>query len=122
MTPAMRTEAHPEAGVMAHPAVLDIGGNTGAAVVYTTAALDGMEIEIKPHRGDWNGAHTAVRRRPGGQGSEPRFAALFYGLAEGTYNLRLRHDSRSTDSRSIEVFGGCVVEETWQSALQVDEA
>lgn len=37
-----------------------------------------------------------------------QFAALFYGLPEGTYDLRLQHDRRS-----MEVFGGCVTEEIW---------
>lgn len=79
----------------------------GAAVVYTPAALNGAEIEIKPHEGDWTGAHTAVRRRPTDR-AEPQFAALFYGLAAGTYDLRLRNDMRT-----VEVFGGRVTEQTW---------
>jgi hypothetical protein len=103
-------EAHRDVGVTARPAVLELGGNVGAAVVYTTAALDGVEIEIKPGGADWNGAHTAVRRRPSGRDSEPQFAALFYGLAEGTYDLRVRERD---DVRSIEVVGGQVTEQTW---------
>lgn len=101
-------EGHREVGVTARPAVLELGGNVGAAVVYTTAALDGVEIEIKPGAGEWRGAHTAVRRRPGGRDSEPQFAALFYGLSAGVYDLRLRDDVRS-----IEVIGGRVTEQTW---------
>jgi hypothetical protein len=92
----------------ARPAVLELGEDVGAAVMYTTAAHDGAEMEIKPCRRNWNGRHTSVRRRPGGQGSEPQFAALFYGLRAGTYDLRLRHDTRS-----IQVSGGQVTEETW---------
>lgn len=103
-----RHEAHRDAGVTAQPAVLELGANVGAAVVYTTAALDGVEIEIKPGGGDWNGAHTAVRRRPGGRDSEPQFAALFFGLAAGRYDIRVRDDVRS-----IEVVGGGVTEQTW---------
>lgn len=101
-------DAHRDVSLTARPAVLELGGNVGAAVVYTTAALDGVEIEIKPRGDDWNGAHTAVRRRPGGQGSEARFAALFYGLTAGSYDLRLGHEVRS-----IEVVGGRVSEQTW---------
>jgi len=100
--------AHPDPHVTARPAVLDIGADVGAAVIYTPAALNGAEIEIKPRCGDWNGAHTAVRRRPAGQGSVPNYAALFYGLPAGTYDLRLRQTVRS-----IQVFGGRVTEETW---------
>ncbi len=101
-------EAHRDVGVTARPAVLELGADVGAAVIYTTAALDGAEIEIKPARGDWDGTHTAVRRRPGEPGCEPIFAALFYGLAAGTYDLRLRHQSQS-----IQVCGGRVTEDTW---------
>lgn len=101
-------EAYREASGPAQPAVLELGANVGAAVIYTPATLDGAEIEIKPTCGDWNGAHTAVRRRPAARGSDPLFAALFYGLEAGTYDLRLRHDQRS-----IRVLGGRVTEETW---------
>ncbi|MBO0691591.1 MAG: hypothetical protein J2P58_01730 [Acidimicrobiaceae bacterium] len=94
--------------VTASPAVLELGADVGAAVVYTPAALNGAEIEIKPRCGEWNGAHTAVRRRPAGQGCVPLFAALFYGLPAGTYDLRLRDDHRS-----IQVHGGRVTEKTW---------
>jgi hypothetical protein len=89
--------------------VLELGADVGAAVIYTAAALDGAEIEIKPRCEVWKGAHTAVRRRVGAPGTETQFAALFFGLPEGTYDLRLQHD----DVRSIQVVGGRVTEETW---------
>jgi hypothetical protein len=108
----MHTHTHPvhrEVYGPAQPAVLELGADVGAAVVYTTATLDGAEIEIKPReQDDWDGAHTAVRRRPGRPGSEPQYAALYFGLRAGTYDLRLGHDLRS-----IEVSGGRVTEETW---------
>ena len=92
----------------AQPAVLELGADIGAAVIYAAAALDGVEIEIKPRQGSWDGTHTAVRRRPSGPGSRPQFAALFYGLKAGTYDLRLRREARS-----IQVSGGRVTEATW---------
>lgn len=105
----MRTDdEHRDLAETARPAVLELGADVGAAVIYMTAALDGAEIEIKPRRGNWIGKHTAVRRRPGDRGREPLYAALFYGLPAGTYDLRLRHELRS-----IEVCGGRVTEETW---------
>ena len=107
----MRTEeAHRDVGVTAPPAVLELGADVGAAVVYTTSAYAGAEIEIKPGQGSWDGTHTAVRRRASSPGSQPQFVALFYGLPEGTYDLRLQQDSRS-----IKVFGGQVTEVTWLS-------
>ena len=100
--------SHRDPGVTAQPAVLELGANVGAAVVYTTAAFDGEEIEIKPDHGDWDGTHTAVRRRPGAPGSQPHYAALFFGVRAGTYDLRLRGGLGS-----IEVSGGCVTELVW---------
>lgn len=101
-------DAHRDVTVTAQPAVLELGADVGAAVIYTTAALDGAEIHIKPRDGEWDGAHTAVRRRPGGQGGGPQFAALYFGLAAGTYDLRL-----GDELRPIEVSGGRVTEQTW---------
>ena len=68
-------------------AVLDLGREVGAAVIYTTAALDLAEIEIKPRDGDWNGHHTAVRKRPG---RPAVYAALFFALRQGGYDVRVR--------------------------------
>jgi len=98
---------HPDPDMAAQPAVLELGDNVGAAVIYTPATLNGAEIEIKPRSAGWSGAHTAVRRRSVG-GSSELFAALFYGLPAGAYDLRLDHDVRS-----IRVSGGQVTEETW---------
>ena len=100
---------HTEVGTTAQPSVLELGADVGAAVIYTAAALNGAEIEIKPRCREWKGAHTAVRRRVGAPGTATQFAALFYGLPEGTYDLRLQHG----DVRSIQVVGGRVTEETW---------
>jgi hypothetical protein len=109
----MRTdEARPAVGVMAQPSVLELGEDIGAAVVYTAAALEGEEIEIKSRSGDWDGKHTAVRGRPCGRCSETQFVALFFGLSEGTYDLRVR-DRLRDDVRSMQVSGGRVTEVTW---------
>lgn len=99
---------HPDPNTAAQPSVLELGENVGAAVIYTPSDLNGAEIEIKPSGAGWNGAHTAVRRRPVGGGSSDLFAALFYGLPAGPYDLRLDHDIRS-----IRISGGQVTEETW---------
>ena len=55
----MKPEVSHPAGI----AVLELGREVGAAVIYTTAALDQAEIEIRPHDGVWDGTHTAVRKR-----------------------------------------------------------
>jgi hypothetical protein len=100
--------AYADPNTTVSPAVLELGADIGAAIIYTPAVVNGAKIEIKPRCGDWNGTHTAVRRRPGGQGSVLQCVALFYGLPAGRYDLRLRDQVRS-----IQIFGGRVTEETW---------
>ena len=100
--------AHPDPAQTAQPAVLELGDGVGAAVIYMPARLNGAEIEIKPRSGSWDGAHTAIRARPTGLDSMPLYAALFYGLQAGTYDLRLRGSLRS-----IQVQSGRVTEQTW---------
>ena len=54
----------------APPAVMaDVGGNVGAAVVYTPEALLGRELEIRRAGRPWDGTHTAVRERTLGASS-----------------------------------------------------
>ncbi|MGH8994603.1 MAG: phospholipase [Acidimicrobiales bacterium] len=91
------------------PIVLDIGGEIGAAVVHTGPDLNGHELEIRRFPADWDGAHVAVRSRPG---PEPAFAAVFGGLRTGTYELRLRQ-AVAGPIHEIRVVGGEVVESTW---------
>jgi hypothetical protein len=101
------------------PAVLNIGAHIGAAVVYTTAALDGLELEIKRQEGKWDGTHKAVRRRPGSLPDHHAvFAALFESLPAGRYNLRIRGAGATTGGQSIEVVGGQVAQTTFRMGQQ----
>jgi hypothetical protein len=93
-----------DSGHSGGPAVLELGQEVGAAVIYTTAALDLAEIEIKPRDRDWNGEHTAVRRRPG---RSPVNAALFFGLRHGSYDVRVRGTGPAL---RLEITGGGVTE------------
>jgi hypothetical protein len=70
--------------------VLDIGGDLGAAIVRTPANLAGLEVEIRREGTPWDGTHVAVRARsvPGGE----VYAALFPGLPQGRYEVRVRGD------------------------------
>jgi hypothetical protein len=92
-------------------AVLDIGGDVGAAVVHTTAALDGSEIEITPDGREWNGTHVAVRRRPTAT-LEPDavFCAIFGHLPAGAYRIRVRDTPSQQLSWALTVVGGQVTE------------
>jgi hypothetical protein len=83
-------------------------------VVYTTAALDGVEIEVKSRDSDWGGTHVAVRRRSTGHPGEPLvFAAIFGQLAAGQYAVRVRGSSSHPRTQTITVVGGEVTETTF---------
>lgn len=87
--------------------VLDIGGDLGAAIVQTPATLVGLEIEIRREGTPWDGTHVAVRARsvPGGE----LYAALFPGLEQGRYEVRVRGDDNGTVA-AFEVEGARVSE------------
>ena len=87
----MRTHAATE--VVAEPSgegtvVLDIGGTRGAVVVFTPGSLAGLEIEIRPAGGRWDGTHTGIRRRD--LRDTVAHAGVFGSLEAGAYELRLR--------------------------------
>jgi hypothetical protein len=90
--------------------VLEVGGATGAAVIFTGADLGGEEIEIRSSGTPWSGTHVAVRERRLCNGS--RWAALFGSLPEGGYEARLKGDPGSPVIR-IQVSGGRVVSTDW---------
>ncbi len=87
--------------------VLDIGGDLGAAIVHTPANLAGLEIEIRQEGTPWDGIHVAVRARsvPGGE----VYAALFPGLRQGRYEVRVRGDDEGPVS-GVDVVGARVRE------------
>ena len=89
--------------------VLDIGEDIGAAIVRTPASLDGSEIEIRPAGEAWDGCHVAVRARhlPGGV----IHAALFEGLRQGSYDVRVRGSASDEPLLSFSVEGGRVAKE-----------
>ncbi len=92
--------------------VLDIGGDTGAAVIYTDSSLSGCEIEIKPEGQSWEGMHTSVRRRD--LRDAAFFAGVFGSLPAGYYQHRIK-GTTSESVMTIEVAGGGVSEAHWPS-------
>ena len=103
----------PAPGPSAGPTVLELGADVGAAVIYTEAALEGSEIEIKAFRSLWDVSHTAIRRRAGSRpDAPPVFAAVFYGLKAGKYHLRVSGVMSANNPETIHVFGGRVTEHT----------
>jgi hypothetical protein len=87
----------------------DIGGDVGAAVVYTPVTMAGLEIEIRAVGDDWDGTHTAVRERHVNQ--HVIWAGFFGSLPAGSYQLRVR--GSDTPVVTIEVVGGRVTETRW---------
>jgi hypothetical protein len=67
--------------------ILDLGGSVGALILATPAELHGREIEISPADGGAGArrTHAMVRRRDTGAGAS--FAAVYPGLAAGTYTV-----------------------------------
>jgi hypothetical protein len=87
----------------------DIGGDIGAAVVYTPSTLAGLEIEIRRARGEWDGTHTAVRERH--VQDRVIWAAFFGSLRAGDYELRVR--GSGAPAVRLHVDGGHVAETRW---------
>jgi hypothetical protein len=86
--------------------VLDIGGDTGAAVIYVAVRHEGAEMEIRQPPDDWDGTHTGVRRRR--LPAQSACAAVFESLPAGRYEVRLRGETLVLD-----VQGGRVSEAHW---------
>jgi hypothetical protein len=75
---------HPDEVHTAH-AVLDIGGDTGALILYTNPELKGWEIDVSPKGHDNTRVHTAVLERE--VNGETLFAALYMSLEAGNYTI-----------------------------------
>jgi hypothetical protein len=94
--------------------MLDIGGDTGALVVYAAPLYLGHEIEMRAHGGMWAGVHTAVRARH--VGDTVLYAGVFGSLPAGRYDLRVRHgrghSHRASMGQTVTVNPGAVTETT----------
>ncbi|MFI5285829.1 MAG: hypothetical protein ACHQ4F_05870 [Candidatus Dormibacteria bacterium] len=91
------------------PAVLDIGGGTGALLVIVPAALLHTEIEVSPEQRPRDRTHTGVHGRPMNGDHVP--IALFPSLDAGTWTL---WGSGSCATRSVEILDGQVTEVDWR--------
>ena len=94
------------------PTVLDIGDDMGALVLYTAAELVGAEIEISPDGEPDRRRHVAVHPRhyPG----ETAYAAVYYGLAAGAYNLWAADGSRAL---TVLIEGNTITESVWPDGV-----
>ena len=88
--------------VHTEPAVLDIGQDIGALVIYTREELRGKEIEVSPKGNETQKTHTAIHeRRANGR---TIFAGVFLSLPAGDYIIWVH------PSREITIVGGHVAE------------
>jgi hypothetical protein len=94
---------HPES------AVLDIGQDTGALIIYTREEFRGKEIEVSPRGNVWRRVHTEVLERR--VQDRPVFAALFAALTAGDYQI-WTPDPKLVDN--VTVVGGNVAEVDWR--------
>ena len=82
--------------------VMDVGGDIGALILYTPAAMDGREIEIS--RDGQPGArrtHAQVRARQLPAGT--RYAAVYQGLPAGAYTI---WDEQDRPAARLTITGG----------------
>ena len=89
--------------------VLDIGGEIGALVIYTSAGLSGHEIEISRRGADTPTTHTEVHPRNLAGGSV--HAAVFGALEAGDYSLS---GPGVLSPVSVRIEGGEVAELDWR--------
>lgn len=92
-------------------AVLDIGGDVGALLLWTGPECHGWEIEISPegaHRPPRT--HAAVRERQLRNGV--RYSALYVGLPAGRYVI---WGDETTPVGRVTITGGKITEYTWNS-------
>lgn len=92
------------------PAVLDIGEDVGALLIYCHPQLRGQQIDVSPRERLWERTHTDVLERQV-NANEPVFAALFLALNAGVYVI-WNHDARPIGE--VTVNGGQVSELDWR--------
>lgn len=96
---------HPEA------VVLDLGGDTGALILHTEAAMHGVEVEISASGEDDLRSHKEVLERE--INGLPAYTAVFDNVPEGNYTLWVDDVARE---RGVVVTGGSVAELDWSEA------
>jgi len=91
-------------------AVLDIGHDVGALVLYAPEALLGREVELEPDDGPATRIHTVVRERQ--IDGRRLFPAVFPALREGRYRI-----CAGRVAALVTVAGGAVTEADWPGTI-----
>ncbi len=96
-----------------HPehVVLDIGGDIGALIVHTDAAMHGVEVEISASGQDDRRTHKDVLERE--INGRPAYTAVFDNIRQGSYTLWVDDVARERD---VVVSGGAISELDWSVA------
>ena len=96
-----------------HPeqVVLDIGGEFGALILHTDAAMVGVEVEISATGHDDSRTHKDVLERE--INGRPAYTAVFDKVREGTYTLWVDDVARTRD---VFVAAGAISELDWSAA------
>lgn len=89
--------------------MLDIGGDIGALVLYTSPELEGQEIEVSLTSDLGHRTHTQVHRRT--VNGETFWAGVYPELLEGEY--RIWYDDPALPL-SFSITGGSVAELDWR--------
>ena len=103
------TETETAGSAWSGPAVLDIGGGSGALLVIVPAVLLGTEPEVSRAGRPAVRIHTGVRLRAAGGMRVP--VALFPSLAAGTWTLQ---GQGPCATREVEIADGRVTQVDWR--------
>lgn len=90
-------------------AILDIGGDVGALILYTDASYAEREIEVSPEGDDEHRTHTAIHERRGGSGAV--HAGIYPELRAGRYRIWA---DRPGLTDLVTIVGGEVAEVDWR--------
>ena len=93
-------------------AVLDIGEDVGALIIYSRSELRGRQIDLSPREREWQRIHTDVLERH--VNGRAVFAALFLSLAAGDY---LIWGNGTEAIGEVSISGGQVAEINWRHLL-----
>jgi len=93
-------------------AVLDIGDDVGALIIYCRSELRGKQIDISLREREWQRVHTDVLERRAN--NRPTFAALFFSLPIGDYVI---WGSSTEPIGEVTITGGQVAEIDWRHLL-----
>jgi hypothetical protein len=98
--------------IHAEHAILDIGADVGALIIYCRSELRGKQIDVSLRGREWQRTHTDVLERR--TNNQPIFAALFLALPVGDYVI---WGNSKEPIGEVTITGGQVTEINWRHLL-----